>query len=422
MTARVPAVRISRRRGIEIARRVMAAATVLALAACGEATAPATVDSVGALPRTLTVVEREAIAGNNEFALSLLRHAVPRESGNVLLSPLSVWTALGLTMNGAGGTTEAEMRSTLGWGTHTRQEINTAYRDLAALLPTLDPSVTVKSANGIWVRDDVTIDSGFALDARSYFGANARSLPTPQAMFDAVNVWGNEQTEGMIPRVLTGDPPEDLVMLLANAVLFDGQWRERLDPAKTQVAPFRLDNGASVPVQMMERQGSFNGFWSPEVIAVEMPYGNSAYSMLLLVPGTGTLDAFVSQLTEARLASFDAAIRPVPSNHFAYLPRFSVSGSLELRPMLEQMGMPRAFRNDAEFPRLLGANSRLEFVKHSVRLEVNERGTRAAAVTVVGAVPVSLPPQYRFDRPFVFLIRERFAGTILFAGVVRDPR
>jgi len=406
-----------------LVRRLVATTMALVLAACGESTAPSTVDSVDALPRALTAVEREAISGGNEFALSLLRHSVSGETGNVLLSPLSAWTALGMTMNGASGTTEAEMRSALGWGTRTRQEINTAYRDLAALLPTLDPSVTVKNANGIWVRDGVTIDSGFALDARSYFGANVRSLPTPRAMFDAVNVWGNEQTDGMIPRVLTGDPPDDLLMLLANAVLFDGQWRERLDPAKTRDAPFRLESGASANVPMMQRQGGFNGFWAQDVIAVEMPYGNSAYSMLMLVPTTGTVDAFVAQLDASRLASYDAAIRPLPSNHFAYVPRFSVSGSLELRPMLEAMGMVRAFTDAAEFPRLLGpVRARLDFVKHGVRVEVDERGTRAAAVTVVGAVPVSLPPEYRVDRPFVFLIRERFAGTILFAGVVRDPR
>ncbi len=404
-------------------RRWLTLASAVLLAACGEATAPATVDSLDALPRALTTVERDAIAGGNDFALSLLRRTASSEAGNVLLSPLSVWTALGMTLNGAGGATEAEMRTTLGWGTRTREEINTAYRDLATLLPTLDPSVTVHSANGIWVRDGLTVDAGFTQDVRTYFGADVTSRPTPQAMYDAVNVWGNEQTDGLIPRVLTGEPPDDLLMLLANAVLFDGQWRERIDPAKTRDAPFQLKDGGSVIVPMMQQQGSFSGFWSSDLIAVELPYGNSAYAMLMLVPKSGTLDAFVAGLDGARLTALDNSIQPLPGNHFAYIPKFTVSGSLELRPALEQMGMPRAFTDAAEFPRLLGpVAARMDFVKHAVKLEVNERGTRAAAVTVVGMVPVSLPPEYRVDRPFVFLIRERFAGTILFAGVVRDPR
>ena len=105
-----------------------------------------------------------------------------------------------------------------------------------------------------------------------------------------------------------------------------------------------------------------------------------------------------------------------------YLPRFSVRGSLDLGPQLRAVGMPRAFSDIAEFPRLAGIPAKLSFVQHGMVLQVDETGTKAAAVTVVGAVLTSLPPSYRVDRPFIFLIRERFAGAILFAGVVRDPR
>jgi len=405
-------------------RRWVVVASAL-LAACGDSTGPATVDSLAALPRTLTAVERDAITGGNQFALSLLRRTGSAAGTNVLLSPLSVWTALGMTMNGAVGTTETEMRATLGWGTRTREEINTAYRDLAALLPTLDPSVTIRNANGIWVRQGLTVDAGFAADVRTYFGAEVRTSSTPQAMFDAVNAWGNQQTDGLIPRVLDTPPPDDLLMLLANAVLFDGQWRERMDPSKTRNAPFHLDNAAAgtpISVPTMQQQGGFRGLKTSDLTTIELPYGNSAYTMLFLVPTTGTLGGFVAGLDEARLAAIDGGLRALPGNFFAFIPKFTVTGSLELGPTLAQMGMPRAFTDAAEFPRFVGLGAKLGFVKHAVKLEVNERGTRAAAVTVVGVVPVSLPPEYRVDRPFVFLIRERFAGTILFAGAVRDPR
>ena len=409
-------------------RRRGSAALALALATmlsgCSESsTAPAKVDSMEALPRALTVTEREGIASGNRFALGLLQQAAARNAAdNVLLSPLSVWLALGMTMNGAEGQTDTEMRNTLGWGTRPRDEINAAYRDLGALLPTLDPSVKVKIGNGIWARTGLAVDSSFARDVRTFFGAEVRSAATPQAMFDAVNAWGSAQTDGLVPKVLTEPPPSDLMMLLANAVLFDGSWRDAFDPKNTASAPFRLESNASVQVPMMSREGSFRGLQAATFTAVELPYGNSAYSMLIVVPASGTLAAFVPTLDSARLATITAGLNAGGDRTKLYVPRFTIKGSLELSASLKQLGMPRAFTDFAEFPRFFGIGAKLKFVQHGVTLEVNERGTRAAAVTVVGAVPTSLPPTFRVDRPFVFFIRERFAGTILFTGLVRDPR
>lgn len=408
-------------------RAAASACTTLAvaalLAACGNgSTAPATVDSLPELPRALTAAERDGIASGNRFALSLLRQVSATTGGNVLLSPLSVWTALGLTMNGAAAQTDSEMRATLGWGARPREEINAAYRDLGALLPTLDPGVTVKIGNGLWVRTGLTVDSSFARDARTYFTADVRTAATPQALFDAVNAWGSAQTDGLVPRVLTQPPPDDLLLLLANAVLFDGRWRDAFDPKNTASAPFQLESGAPVSVPMMSREGNFRGLTAATFTAVELPYGNSAYSMLIVVPTGGTLASFVATLDSARLAAITGGLAAGSDRSTVYVPRFTIRGSIELSPTLKQLGMPRAFTDAAEFPRFVGLGAKLGFVQHGVTLEVNERGTRAAAVTVVGVVPTSLPPQFRVDRPFVFFIRERFAGTILFTGLVRDPR
>ncbi len=397
-----------------------------ALAACSGSTEPApgaTVDSLRALPRALTAVETDAIAAGNSFALSLLRESDTRASGaNVLLSPLSVSLALGMTMNGATGETESQMSSTLGWRSRSRAEINTAYRDLMTFLPSLDPSVMITLANAIWVRNGYAADPGFSSDVKQFFGADIRSSATPQTMFDAVNAWGNTQTKGMVPKVLDTPPPDDLVMLLANAVYFDGSWRNRFDPADTKPGPFRLENGTEVQVPMMTRSGEFRAFSDASVDAVELSYGNTAYSMLMLVPKSGTVSSLVATLDSARLATLTKSLNPVRSSAALTMPRFKLSKTVELAPHLGAMGMPRAFTNSAQFPRLIGESVRISFVRHGVGMDVDEAGTRAAAVTAVGVELVSMPQPYVVNRPFVLMIRERFAGTILFAGVVRDPR
>jgi serine protease inhibitor len=397
-------------------------------AACSAATteqdnpdAPA--DSLRALPRTVSVAERDGIEANNVFAIRLLRTATQSFTGNVLLSPFSVSTALGLTMNGAAGSTEEAMRNTLGWGTRTRAEINAAYRDLSNLLPTLDPAVTFKSVNAIWTREPMRAHADFIADATQYFKAGVSSAATPQAMFDAVNAWGNQATEGLIPKVLQDPPPNDLTMLLANALLFKGQWRERFDASKTAPGQFQLEGGASINTPMMTRTGGFRAAADTGVTAIELAYGNTAYSMLILVPRTASIAAFVANLDAARLSHLIEMLSPQDRSPL-FMPKFRVTSSRELRPTLEAMGMGIAFSNSASFPRLFasGSGQRLEFVRHAVTVDVDEEGTKAAAVTVVGVVPVSLPASFNVNRPFLFLIRERFTGALLFTGIVRDPR
>jgi len=240
-------------------------------------------------------------------------------------------------------------------------------------------------------------------------------------MFDAVNVWGNERTRGMIPKVLEGDPPADLAMLLANATYFAGKWRERFDPAKTTPQGFQLESGTAVSVPMMQRSGGFRVMSTASLTAIELSYGNSAWSMLMLVP-LGPVAAFAQSLTDATVAQTLAALQPTDRGD-VFVPRFTVSSNLELSDELKALGMPRAFSLRAQFPRLVvNEATRIDFVQHAVKVAVDEAGTRAAAVTAVGIGVVSLPPSYRVDRPFVFLIRERLSGTIAFAGIVRDPR
>lgn len=396
--------------------------------ACSESGGPtggsgAAPDSLKSLPRTLTAVEQEGVRANTQFSLHLLRATASGGAGNVLLSPLSVSLALGMTMNGADGRTLTEMQQTLGWGARSQGEINAAYRDLSRMLPALDNSVTIRLANGIWTRAGYPAGPEFTQKAREFFNAPVQTLATPQLMYDSVNAWGKRETQNMIPKVLDGNAPEDLAMLLANAVYFAGSWRNAFETSKTKPEPFRLASGASVSVPMMQRKGGFNAFQDESVSAVEMLYGNGAYSMVLMRPTSGSARELASQLNEARYNTIVSNLRPADGESWLALPRFSVKGNLELSETLADMGMPRAFGGFAEFPYLVpSARTSIGFVQHAVALDVFEQGTRAAAVTVVGIRLVSAPPSYRFDAPFVFFIRERLSGTILFAGVINDPR
>ena len=386
------------------------------------------VDSLTALPRALTVAEQQGIAGLNVLAYGLLRQAAAGRPRNILLSPLSVQVALGMTMNGAAGTTFSEIQQVLGWGGRSRTEINTAYRSLLTLLPSLDSTVTVSLGNGIWTRTSAVPDTGFVRETQDFFSAPVQSVSTAAVMRDSVNAWAQRGTRGMIPALLEQALPEDLQMMLVNTVYFDGVWRDRFNVNDTRLdGIFTLASGAPVTTPMMRRAGGFRvrpiDLGSGRTgVAAELPFGNSAYSMLLLMPMTGGVEAVIQRLDTAFVESVVRSLEP-QTVAFLGLPRFTLRASRELSGDLMTLGMPRAFSVAAEFPRLsTNVRTKIDFIQHGVSVSVTERGARAGGATAVGIGPVSLPPVYEFDRPFVFVIRERFTGTVLFIGVVHDPR
>jgi len=214
------------------------------------------------------------------------------------------------------------------------------------------------------------------------------------------------------------------VMFLINALYFKGVWQNQFDPRETRAQPFRNRDGTVTDVPLMNQRGDFRALFRPEVQAVELLYGNSAFTMVALLPPMNQdINQFVASLTRERLDQWLGAF--AESNMIVQLPRFTLNYERELNEELKALGMQQPFvEGGADFTRMspLGRDLFVQFVKQNTFVAVDEVGTEAAAATTVGIGIVSMPPTFRADRPFVFLIRERFSGTILFIGkVVRLP-
>ena len=404
------------------------AALVLALAAActdspsGPSAAP---DSLTALPRTLSEGEQAAIASSNRFAFDLLRSINRRFiDTNVFISPLSASFALGMTLNGADGQTFDGMRQALRIDDTDRSVINDAYRDLIKLLLELDPSVDMRIGNAIWYRNTFPFHRAFFDTVSHYFDARVAGLDFGSpATVDRINAWVDTATAGKITKVIDGID-DDLVMLLMNAIYFKGSWRSQFDPAQTRPAPFATERGSSYTASMMHLDAPqlalahLNG-----VQAVDLPYGRAAFTMTAILPPAGTdVDAFIETLDQSKWDAIIAALHTTKAD--LYLPKFRMAWEDTLNDDLKAMGMENAFcYGCANFLRMspIGDQLFISFVKQNTFVNVNEEGTEAAAVTTVGVGVTSLPPSIRFDRPFVFLIRERLSGTILFMGKVAVP-
>ncbi len=405
-----------------------AAVVALVVAACGApSTAPGGNNSpplMTELPRQLTAAEQSAVAAGNDFSISLFRsvnEAMPAGE-NVAISPFSASVALGMTMNGAAGATYDAMQSTLGLDGESAQQINSAYRDLWKLLAGLDPSIQLTSANAIFYRNSFHVVPAFAQTSQDYFGADLRALDfgQEQASLAEINGWASEKTNGRIPKVLD-EITREQVMFLLNALYFKGEWRARFDAARTSPGPFLGDDGVQRTVPLMHGSDmplKLGG--DSDVEMGELAYGNGAYAMTIMLPRSGqTVDDLIAGLTPTRWSTLIGTLNE--ANRTVVLPKFTVKYSGKWNDELTGMGMGIAFTRQADFSRLFTEDDdlKLDFVKQDVFLAVDEVGTEAAAVTTVGVGTVSAPMPFAVDRPFVFAIRDRLSGTILFIGAVK---
>lgn len=381
------------------------------------------------LPRQLSASERQVVQASNAFAFDILRETVlDQPAPNVFLSPLSASLALGMTVNGARGETQDEMRAVLGFRSAGMDAVNASYRSLIDLLLGLDDRVEMRLANSIWALEDFPIHQSFYDTAAKYFDASAATLDFSRSdAAPTINRWVETHTGGRIDRIVPDPIPAGAVMYLINAVYFKGDWRHQFDPRDTRDAPFHAADGETV-VKMMKRRAPVWYHYDPaaSVEIVESAYGRGAFAMTLVLPPAGTdIDAFIRGLNQEQWKSWTSALqeRDVELG----LPRFRLEYTTIMNEPLVTLGMGRAFGRlpHTDFSGLSphGRGLYISNVVQKTFLDVNEKGTEAAAATMVEISRVSMPAwqPVTFDRPFVIAIRERFSGAILFLGKVGSP-
>jgi serine protease inhibitor len=326
--------------------------------------------------------------------------------------------ALGMTANGADGATYEEMRSALKLTGATREDVNVGYKSLIAMLQGLDPGTQFEIANSIWYDQGFPFNASFLDESKQYFDARVQALDfTSPSALTTINTWVSEQTNDKIPKILDNISPTE-VMFLVNAIYFKGIWQKQFDKSKTVDAPFHASDGTTALVPMMARSEGVQYAATPEYQAVDLPYGNSAFTMTVVLPtANADIDTFAESFDQTKWNSLVSALQE--TNLAVFLPRFRIEWSRPLKEDLKQLGMRLAF-SDADFTRMspLGRSLFITRVIQKTFVDVDEEGTEAAAATVVGVGVTSMPASFRADRPFLVVIRERFSGTILFIGKI----
>jgi serpin B len=377
--------------------------------------------------RELTSIEKTIVNSDNSFGIKLFQEIVKTQKDtNVFISPLSVSMALGMTLNGANGTTREAMINTLELSGLSDQQINENYKSLIELLVGLDPKVKFQIANSIWYRNDHVFEELFFNQCKQYFNAEVAGLdfrnPTSK---DIINAWVDQNTNGKIKEIVERINPNN-VMFLINAIYFKGIWTFQFNEKGTFDDQFYLPDNSSVPCKMMAQKEEYLYFANDQFQAVDLPYGDGQYSMVIILPNLNvTIDDVILAMDQATWNEWLSQFEKQAGNIF--LPRFKLEYKIKMNDVLKALGMGIAFSADeADFTRMFKPGGLyIDEVNHKTFVEVNEEGTEAAAVTSVVISERSGGGLEGFvmhmNRPFVFAIRENHSGTILFIGKIVDP-
>jgi len=388
------------------------------------------------VPRDVATIDdaRQAAAAINAFGFDLHR-ALAADGTNLVASPASIGIALGMARLGARGETAAEMDAVLS---------DLATDEHAAWLNGLDQALAARTgtfrddegtahdqtldiSNASFAQRDLAFEPAY-LDALASRFAAGQYLVDYQTDADAarrqINAWASEQTRGRIPEVLSpADVSADTRLALVNAIYLKASWAQAFQEDQTNQGPFTRPDGSTVTVPLMRVSGASCGEgagWA----AADVPYLGRQLSMLVIVPDD--LSAFERTLEARVIADIDATIAATTAVADVTLPRFELETREELGDILAALGMPTAFDpTTADFSGMT-THTRLVISKviHQANISVDEKGTEAAAVTVVGMDTTGGPAETctaHADRPFLFALRDVETGAILFMGRVVDP-
>ena len=369
---------------------------------------------------SLTDEERQLVKSNNDFAIRLFRQA--RDEKSSVISPLSITYALGMMNNGAAGQTQQEINDVLGFGEAGADGINQFCRKMLSESGTLDKETRVDIANTIYVNSHwgIELQAPFVQKANEYYDAQPETRDFYDGVTrDVINQWSSDHTEGMVKEILSKDEfDKDTESYLLNALYFKGPWTTKFDPNNTVEESF--NGGAVVPMMHIPR-GEFMGgaefaYTENDLYqAIKLPYGNEAYQMTVILPQPDkTIDDVLDKM-DGQNWQFHGRGTIVDLK----LPRFETEASTDLKPVMSALGMPTAFIIDlAEFPDFCNMPTFIGLMKQVAKINVNEEGTEAAAVTVIGAETTGMPgtADFHATRPFIYIISERSTGIIFFIG------
>lgn len=371
-------------------------------------------------PDLTPMTEKEIINGNNAFAFNffnaVLAEAEPGE--NFCVAPFNVATVLAMLANGADNETLDELCVALGVGKGDIATLNALYKDLIVRLPSVDDRTTFRIANSVWASPQLPLYASYIESVRDVFKADVFenvNLRSPEGL-SQINQWVDAATDGKIKKLYDpgSDPGMDAALISAN--LFKSTWSKQFDSDATYDDYFKSWDGEVTKVPTMHRTGDYSLSSTDNFYAGRLSYGNGSFRMTIIevYPEDHFTKKDWDELEENGYVE-------KTKTEFS-LPLFKNTTNKKITETLKNMGMERAFAERGnsltDYSKLSLEPAWVDRISHSVVIEVNEKGTEAAAVTGSDVSSSGPSDDFKVNRPFIYIIDEASTGTILFIGKI----
>lgn len=378
-------------------------------------------------------VDKELVESNNKFGFNVFKEISKDEKDkNVFISPLSISMALTMTYNGARDNTKAEMSKVLEYEGIDDDKINHGYKALNSYLENIDKNIELNVGNSIWVKEGKDINKEFININKNTFGAKVDNLDFSKASsVDKINSWIEKSTNKMIKDMLKGPISSDVIMYLINAIYFKGDWQDPFDKNSNVTDEFTNSKGEKSKVDFMRKFANSDKIFYGEkedFKTIKMPYDSGKVSMYAVLPKEGLdIDSFINTLDIDKWNSIKKSIGKEKEAVNVSFPKFQIKyGTKELKEPLMDLGMKDAFSRIANFDGI-SEYTRISSVLHQAKIEVNEKGSEAAAATIVEMMETTMliiedPKEFIANRPFMFIMEDEESGTILFMGKLEEVK
>ncbi|NXN98569.1 A1AT2 antiproteinase, partial [Rhinopomastus cyanomelas] len=365
------------------------------------------------------------VPNNADFAFKFFREvALESPRKNIFFSPVSISTAFAMLALGAGSTTQTQILEGLAFNLTEIQEneIHEGFHNLIHMVSHPENGVQLNMGNALFLTEKLKPLKKFLDDAKALYQLEAftTDFNNPTEAEKQINDYIEKKTHGKITNLVKKMDPQT-VMLLTSFVFFKGTWETPFNPENTEEREFFVDAETTVKVPMMGQMGSFDLYFDEKLscTVVRLHYNGSATAFLVL-PAEGKMKQLEQTLVKETIQEWSDHLFQSEMN--LYFPKFSISGSYEIENILQKMGIVDVFTDQADLSGITGTPElKVSKVFHKAALDVDERGTEAAAATAVEIMTMSLPPTIEFNHPFLMLIFDRDTNSTLFIGKIVNP-
>ena len=380
-------------------------------------------------PQATIEQQKELAKNNNDFAFDMFAKLQETQKGNLFFSPYSISEALVMTYAGAKGETKSQMATALHFDSD-ESKLHTTFNALDLHLNYNSDDYTLSVANSLWPQKDYTFLKSYLDTIKLNYGADLKLLDyanDTDGSRQTINRWVEEKTEDRIKNLIPKDSLSPLTRLvLVNAIYFKGQWIDKFEAYNTKDETFTLEDGSTITTPLMQQSSHFKYSESETYQSIELNYEGFRTSMVVVLPKEGLTLNLYNDIKESYNKIIDEATSKKVN---LKLPKFEFATDVyNLKKPFKALGMIDAFGDNADFSAMTGRPElSIGKIVHKAFIKVDENGSEAAAATAVIMAPTSMPPVEEepvdmfVNRPFIFFIKDRESGQILFMGVIKEP-